>query len=53
MRAFWNALEIADRTSFLALDKLDESLGRPRFRARSEKAIEHVRPPQKAITFEK
>lgn len=53
MRALWTTFEIADRASFLALDKLDKLLGRGDFRSRTEKAIDHVRPPQKAITFDK
>jgi hypothetical protein len=53
MRALWNTFEIADRAAFLTLEKIDKLLGRTDFRSRTEKAVEHVRPAQKAIQFEK
>jgi hypothetical protein len=53
MRAIWIAFETLDRATFVTLDKVDKWLGRETFRERTEKAVSHVRPAQKAITFEK
>lgn len=52
MRAFWDLIEVTDRAAILALDKVDGLLKRGKFRTRVEKAVEHVRPAQKAITFD-
>lgn len=52
MNAFWKTIENLDFAAFRALDKMDTWLGREKYRARVEKAVEHVRPAQKAIRFE-
>ncbi len=52
MNALWTTLEVLDRTLFSAAKKLEDLRGKEPFRAQEEKRIEHVRPPQKAITFD-
>lgn len=52
MEIFWKAAETLDATAFRALDGLDKWLGRDTYRKRIEKAVEHVREPQKAIRFD-
>ncbi len=53
MRAFWDTIEKLDLGSFRSLDRLDSLLGRDTYRKRIEKAVEDVRPPQRAIQFDK
>ena len=36
----------------VTFDKVDGLLGRDTYRQRTEKAVEHVRTPQKAISFD-
>ena len=52
VEAIWNALEKLDHATFVTLDKVDKMLGRDPYRKRAEKAVENVRPAQKAITFD-
>lgn len=52
MNILWNTLEKLDRAAFVTLDKVDTWLGRDNYRKRTEKAVEHVRAPQKAISFD-
>lgn len=52
MRALWNNLEALDTHLFRALDKIDRLRGKESFRARTEKEMENVRTPQRAISFD-
>jgi len=52
MEIFWKTVEKIDAAAFSALDGLDKWLGRDTYRKRIEKAVEHVREPQKAIRFD-
>lgn len=52
MSVFWNTLEKLDRAVILAAQKIEALTGKESFRASEEKRVEHVRPPQKAITFD-
>jgi len=52
MHALWKAIEILDSAAFDALDRWDAWRKKDAYRKRVEKAVEHVRTPQKAITFD-
>jgi hypothetical protein len=52
MRAFWDVVEKMDALTFKTLDKVEAALKKPTYRQRTEKALAHVRAPQRAIQFD-
>ena len=52
MRALWTSLEILDRALFASVEKVEHLRKKESFRARAEKSVEEIRPPQKAIQFD-
>jgi hypothetical protein len=52
MRALWDALETADRLVLGTLDRVDQLLKRKPLMQRTQDITQHVRPPQRIITFE-
>lgn len=52
MRAIWDGLEKLDQTLIGAAKKIETWRGKETFRARAEKSVKDVHPPQKAIQFD-
>jgi|GEM_PF-2009932 len=53
MRAIWDALETVDRAVFAVLERKDRLLGRREtLLARAKQSTEHIKPPQRLITFD-
>lgn len=52
MRAFWELVERLDRTAWAATAKVEKLRQQDSYRARIERSMEHVRPPQRAIQFD-
>jgi hypothetical protein len=52
MRVLWDALEAVDRVVFGTFDRVDQLLKRKPLMQRTQDITQHVRPPQRIITFE-
>ena len=53
MRAFWDAVELFDRSVFDTLERVDRLLSKKPLRERVADEVKDVREPQRVITFQK